>query len=98
MGRRVLKFDGPLGRGLWIALGHTFGVRVQKVQRVRPAFGRLVQRVVVSPYRAMSFVIPLRGMENHTTGLRPQSGSPVLSSWHLSFLKASTTVADRQHI
>ena len=26
-------------------IGHTFGVRVQKVQRVRPAFGRLVQRV-----------------------------------------------------
>ena len=25
--------------------GYTFGVRVQKVQRVRPAFGRLVQRV-----------------------------------------------------
>ena len=47
MGRRVRKFDGPSGRGLWIALGHTFGVRVQKVQRVRPAFGRLVQRVAV---------------------------------------------------
>ena len=26
-------------------IGHTFGVRVQRVQRVRPAFGRLVQRV-----------------------------------------------------
>ena len=25
--------------------------------------------------RAMSFVIPLRGMENHTTGLRPQGGA-----------------------
>ena len=48
--------------------------------------------------RAMSFVIPLRGMENHTTGLRPQGGSPVLSSWRLSFLKASTTAADRQRI
>ena len=28
MGRRVRKFDGPSGRGLWIALGHTFGVKV----------------------------------------------------------------------
>ena len=41
MGRRVLKFDGPLARGLWwrltpqiikkgrgSAFGHTFGVRV----------------------------------------------------------------------
>ena len=25
MGRKVLKFDGPSGRGLRIALGHTFG-------------------------------------------------------------------------
>ena len=31
------------------AIGHTCGVRVQKVQRVRPAFGRLVQRVVDCP-------------------------------------------------
>ena len=31
------------------AIGHTFGVKVQKVQRVRPAFGRLVQRVVDCP-------------------------------------------------
>ena len=32
------------------AIGHTFGVKVQKVQMVRPAFGRLVQRVVVAPF------------------------------------------------
>ena len=31
------------------AIGHTCGVKVQKVQRVRPAFGRLVQRVVDCP-------------------------------------------------
>ena len=35
------------GRGS--VIGHTFGVRVQRVQRVRPAFGRLVQRVVDCP-------------------------------------------------
>ena len=31
---------------LWgrFAFGHAFGVRVQRVQKVRPAFGRLVQR------------------------------------------------------
>ena len=36
-GRRVLKFDGLSGRGLWIAFGHTFGVRVLKMDR--PAAG-----------------------------------------------------------
>ena len=40
MDRRVLKFDGPLARGLWY----------------RPA--------------GDEFVIPLRGLENHKTGLR----------------------------
>ena len=30
-------------------IGRTFGVRVQRVQRVRPAFGRLVQRVADCP-------------------------------------------------
>ena len=35
--------------GCGIAFGHTFGVKVQRVQRVRPAFGRLVQRVADCP-------------------------------------------------
>ena len=60
---RVLKIDRPYGpegskvvrqfvaEGCGIAFGHALtGVRVQKVQRVPPAFGRLVQRVVVSPF------------------------------------------------
>ena len=50
MGRRVLKFDGAFGpEGCGGALGHAFGVRVQRVQKVQR-----VQRVVVSPLRAMS--------------------------------------------
>ena len=40
--------------------GDRSAVRVQRVQRVRPAFGRLVQRVVVSPLRAMSIKSALR--------------------------------------
>lgn len=40
-------------------MGH-FVARVQRVQRVRPAFGRLVQRVAVSPYRAMNIKSALR--------------------------------------
>ena len=46
-GRRVLKFDGAFGPRVVVAQwGHSVA-RVQKVQRVRPAFGRLVQRVAV---------------------------------------------------
>ena len=37
-----------------------FAARVQKVQKVPPAFGRLVQRVVVSPYRVMNMKSALR--------------------------------------
>ena len=49
MGRRVRKFDGPSGRGLWYRLWGRRAARVQKVQRVRPAFGRLAQRVADCP-------------------------------------------------
>ena len=31
---RVLKSDGPLARGLWIAIRHACGVKFQRVQRV----------------------------------------------------------------
>ena len=50
MGRRVLRFDGPSARGLWYRQRGRYAARVQKVQRVPPAFGRLVQRGVVSPF------------------------------------------------
>ena len=61
----VLKMDGPSAQGFLsltafqaegcgIALWGRRAARVQKVQRVQPAFGRLVQRVAVSPSRAMS--------------------------------------------
>ena len=60
-GRRVLKFDGAFGpEGCGIALWGRRAARVQKVQRVRPAFGKLVQRVAVSPFRAMSMKSALR--------------------------------------
>jgi hypothetical protein len=85
------------------AFGHAFGVRVDgpggpKVLRVLRVDGACGAEGCGIALRAMSFVIPLRGMKNHTTGLRPQGDSSVLSSWRLSFLKASTTAADRQRI
>ena len=40
-------------------MGHCVA-RVQRVQKVLPAFGRRVQRVVVSPWRAMSIKSALR--------------------------------------
>ena len=48
--------------GCGIALWGRRAARVQKVQRVRPAFGRLVQRVAVSPSRAMSMKSALRDL------------------------------------
>ena len=45
---------GSKGGGGGSAYGGHFVARVQRVQKVLPAFGRRVQRVVVSPYRAMS--------------------------------------------
>ena len=44
-GRRVRKFDGAFGPRVVVSLWGRRAARVQKVQRVRPAFGRLVQRV-----------------------------------------------------
>ena len=59
MGRKVLKFDSPSGaEGCGIAYGGHWVARVQKVQKVLPAFGRRVQRVVVSP-AAMKFICRL---------------------------------------
>ena len=43
--------------------------RVQKVQRVLSAFGRQVQRVVVSPLRAMSFISRLRRSRQHRVSI-----------------------------
>ena len=48
--------------GCGIALWGRRAARVQKVQRVRPAFGKLVQRVAVSPSRAMSMKSALRDL------------------------------------
>ena len=42
MGRRVLKFDGPLARGLWY--------RPSDDEFYITAFGAKVQRVVVAPF------------------------------------------------
>ena len=44
--------------------GHAGGVRVQKVHRVLPAFSGRVQRVVVSPCRAMSLYAAAGGIRN----------------------------------
>ena len=49
-------------------MGH-FVARVQRVQRVRPAFGRLVQRVAVSPYRAMNIKSALRDWLSASYGM-----------------------------
>ncbi len=48
-GSACLWQAGSEGGG--IAIGHACGVRVQRVQKVPPALGRRVQRVVVSPFR-----------------------------------------------
>ena len=50
-GRRVLKFDGPLAEGCGggFAIGHTFGVRVDRASPRGlwpPDGGRLCRRVV----------------------------------------------------
>ena len=46
LGLRGLKFDGPFGpEGFGIAHGGHWVARVQRVQKVLPAFGRRVQRV-----------------------------------------------------
>ena len=56
---KVLRFDGPFGpKGCGIAFRHACGVKVQRFQKVQRGRYRLA---------AMSFIIPLRGMENHTT-------------------------------
>ena len=55
---------GPGGRS---------AARVQRVQRVRPAFGRLVQRVVVSPLRAMSIKSALRDWLSMSYGMKNNS-------------------------
>ena len=46
---RFVSLTALRAEGCGIAFGHTFGVKVQRVQRVRPAFGRLVQRVADYP-------------------------------------------------
>ena len=57
-GPRVRKFDGAFSpEGCGLLWGHSVA-RVQRVQKVRPSFGRLVHRVVVSPSRAMSVIVP----------------------------------------
>ena len=53
------------------------GEKVQKVQRVQR-----VQRGRYRRFAAMSFIIPLRGMENRTTGLRPwKTSKPPCGRW-----------------
>ena len=62
---RVLKFDsGFAAEGCGGGIGHASGVKVQRVHKVQR-----VQRGWYRRFAAMSFVIPLRGMENRTTGL-----------------------------
>ena len=42
---KVLRFDGLLARGVWYCLWGHWVTRVQRAQKVLPAFGRRVQRV-----------------------------------------------------
>ena len=67
MGRRVLKFDGPTGRGLWPRGRSAAQVqRVQRVQRVLPASSGRVQRVWYRRFAAMSFyMLPAGGKSLH---------------------------------
>ena len=59
-------------KGCGIAIGHALsGVKVQRVQKVHR-----VQRGWYRRFAAMSFIIPLRGMKNRTTGLRPLEMHP----------------------
>ena len=62
-GRRVLKFDGLSGRGLWWRLRRRLCRRVvfASLRGQRP-FG---PRVVVSPLRAMSIIMPPFGGHVH---------------------------------
>ena len=64
-------------------IGHTFGVRVQKVQRVRPAFGRLVQRVADCP-SGNAYKVSVTGLtfciiwHDKHSGDQPLRGSPLI--------------------
>ena len=64
-GRRVLKFDGPSGRGLRIALGHTFGVRVLKMDR--PLAGGFLS---LTAFQAEGCGIALSGDEYYNAAFR----------------------------
>ena len=54
---KVLKFDGPLARGLWYRHWSRTAARVQRVQRVQK-----VQRVVDSRFAAMFIKPALRDL------------------------------------
>ena len=67
-GRRVLKFDGPLARGLWIAAlrctANTFCRSVSDTQNVVSRF----------PFRGNEFIMPPVGGKTVKPRLRHQSG------------------------
>ena len=68
MGRRVLKFDGPLARGLWIAAlrctANTFCRSVSDAQNVVSRF----------PFRGNEFIMPPVGGKTVKPRLRHRSG------------------------
>ena len=87
MGRRVLKFDGPLaggflsltafqaeGGGGGFAIGHAFGVRVHRVQKVQKV--QKVQRVVVAADATNFIMPPLAALSTHKRQVIWQRSSP----------------------
>ena len=66
--RGFLGLMGPMGPRAAAAQWGRSAARVQRVQRVLPACSGRVQRVVVSPFRAMSFIISLRGIKTIQPG------------------------------
>ena len=61
-------YEVPKGERVVVSQWGRSAARVQKVQKVLPACSGRVQRVVVAPYGAMSFIISLRGIKTIQPG------------------------------
>jgi hypothetical protein len=96
MGRRVLKFDGPLARGLWYRLWtRPNGREGSKGSEGSACLRQAGSKGAGIALRAMSFIIPLRGMENRTTAPTARGNAPLFpcGDFHLKVKRLTTFCA-----